>query len=132
MQVLVFFYICTNIIFKWLPKYFLDICTVWTFQRGVFKGPLTGSLTVLIYTGKEEQQHAPSILQFLSPVVGGQKQKYEDTGSQEGNPWQPDIKMVQESSRTSQVAPRQTQEEEKEEQVNRSFLKANGLSMLLL
>lgn len=49
----------------------------------------------------------------LSLVLGGQKQKYEDTGLQEGNPWQLDIKMVQESSRTSQVAGGQTKERER-------------------
>lgn len=52
-------------------------------------------------------------VQFLSLVEGGQKQKYEDAGLQEGNPWQPDIKMVQESSRTSQVAGGQREERER-------------------
>lgn len=49
----------------------------------------------------------------LSLFLGGQQQKYEDAALQEGNPWQPDIKMVQESSRTSQVARGQTKEKER-------------------
>lgn len=74
------------------------------------KGPLTGSLHLLIYTSRAAASLA---LQFLSLVLGGQKQKYEGAGLQEGNPWQPDIKMVQESSRTSQVARGQTKVRER-------------------
>lgn len=50
---------------------------------------------------------------FLHLVLGGQKQKYEGAGLHEGKPWQPDIKMVQESSRTSQVARGQTKVRER-------------------
>ena len=60
-------------------------------------------------------QQSGSILStpvFISRSAG-QKQKYEGAGLQEGNPWQPDIKMVQESSRTSQVARGQTKVRER-------------------
>ena len=69
---------------------------------------LTRSPSLLIYTGRVNQQHASV---FISR--SGQKQKYEDAGLQEGKPWQPDIKMVQESSRTSQVAGGQTKQGER-------------------
>lgn len=77
-----------------------------------FEGPLTGSLTLLKYTGRAYTNSVLGLL-FLSLVLGGQKQKHEGAGLQEGNPWQPDIKMVQESSRTSQVAPGQTKVRER-------------------
>lgn len=68
--------------------------------------PLTGSLALLKRTRRVR-------VRFLSVVVGGQKQKRGGASLQEGRLWQPDIKMVQESSRTSQVAPGQTKVRER-------------------
>lgn len=112
------------------PKYFLNTrapCTLSTvFQRAINR--VTNSINIRWWS------MATACLVFfifLSLVLGGQKQKHEGAGSQEGNSRQPDIKMVQESSRTSQVAAGQTKRE-KEEARSGSFLKANGLSMVVL
>lgn len=70
---------------------------------------------------------------FLSaPIGGGETETRGGGGLQEGRPRQPDIKMVQESSGTSQVAAGQTMARGRGGREKRSFLKANGLSMDVL
>lgn len=72
------------------------------------KGPLTGSFTLLKIHWLEYTVGMLDYSFYLSLWEGKKQAKHEGAGSQEGNPWQPDIKMVQESSRTSQVAPGKT------------------------